>query len=104
MGLISRLFGTRAGSYDGGGFDRKNQTGNWAPVDGSGEQVNGLSRDLVRNRARDLERNSDDVGAVIDAMERGIVGNGIQLQAKIVGPDGKDDEDLNDEIEELWRI
>lgn len=91
-------------AYDGGGFDRKNQTGDWSVVGGTGEEVNQLSRDHIRSRARDLERNSDNVGAIIDAMERGVVGTGIKLQAKSINRDGSDNKERNDQIEELWRI
>ena len=104
MGILRRLRGKRSGAYDGGGFDRKNQTGGWSVVGGTGEEINQLSRDNIRARARDLERNSDNVGAIIDAMERGVVGTGIKLQAKAVHSDGSDDKDLNEQIEELWRI
>ena len=54
--------------YDGGSLDRRNS--GWSPIDGTGEAVNQLSRDLVRARARDLERNSDTVCAIIEALER----------------------------------
>ncbi len=67
--------------YDGGSLDRRNS--GWSPIDGTGEAVNQLSRDLVRARARDLERNSDTVCAIIEALERNVVGSGIKLQAKV---------------------
>lgn len=66
--------------------------------------INQNSRDAVRNRARDLERNSDNVGAVVDAMIRNVVGTGIKLQAKVTDRNGNEDDALNDRIEELWRI
>lgn len=101
MGLFSRFFGTRSTGHDGGSMERTNQ--NWTPVGGTGEEINGLSREMIRARARDLERNSDNVAAVADAMERGVVGTGIKLQAKVQHPDGTDNEPLNKQIEELWR-
>lgn len=87
-------------AYDGGGFDRLNQ--GWAPVDGRGEAVNQGSRDIIRARARDLERNSDHVSAVIDAYERNVVGTGIKLQAKVIRDDGSEDDEINRRIETLW--
>ena len=69
LGLIDRLRGffTRNGAYDGGGWDRRNR--NWSPVDGSGERVNQMSRDVLRLRARDLERNSDNVAALASHLQ-----------------------------------
>lgn len=102
MGWLSQLTARfRSGGYDAGGGDRLNRE--WAPVGGTGENINQLSRDVVRERARDLERNSDNVAAVIDAYERNVVGTGIQLQAKVQKQDGTDDEELNDRIEALWQ-
>ena len=55
------------------------------------------SRDTIRARARDLERNSDMMNGLISAFVRNIVGGGFTLQAKT----GK--EKLNGQIETLWR-
>ena len=86
--------------YDGGSLDRRNS--GWSPIDGTGEAVNQLSRDLVRARARDLERNSDTVCAIIEALERNVVGSGIKLQAKVMDGDEENDA-LNNQIEALWQ-
>lgn len=104
MGAFSFFRSWRGTGHDGGDHSGRNQNQNWTPVDGGGEQINQMSRDVVRSRARDLERNSDHVGALVDAMERNVVGTGIKLQAKIINPDGSDNEELNDQIEELWRV
>ncbi len=93
-----------ASGYDSGGWDRQNQ--NWSPVNGTGEQINTISRDIIRARTRDLERNADNVGAIVDAYERNVVGTGIQLQAKIrkdTSLDSEENDELNDAIEELWK-
>lgn len=104
MGFFKDLIiAFRTGGHDSGGWDRQNQ--NWAPVNGTGEQVNTISRDIIRARARDLERNADNVGAVIEAYERNVVGNGILLQAKIKDSEDEDSEEndrLNNVIEALW--
>lgn len=102
MGLIDRFRGffARNGAYDGGGWDRRNR--NWSPVDGSGERVNQMSRDVLRLRARDLERNSDNVAALVDAFERNVVGTGMRLQAKVMTDNGEEDETVNQQIEALW--
>lgn len=102
MGLMERIRGffTRNGAYDGGGWDRRNR--NWSPVDGSGERVNQMSRDVLRLRARDLERNSDNVAALVDAFERNVVGTGMRLQAKVMTNTAEENETLNQQIEDLW--
>ncbi len=101
MGLWSSMTGwiRSLAPHDGGSFDRSNK--NWTPVDGTGEAINQVSRDVIRNRARDLERNSDIVSSVIDPFERGVVGTGIRLQAKVMEA-GEDNEELNAKIEQLW--
>lgn len=83
--------------------DRGPRSANWTTVNATGEQANSASRDIVRTRSRDLERNSDIMGAEILAFERNVVGTGIVLQAKVLGSNGKEDEDLNTQIETLWR-
>lgn len=75
----------------------------WTVANPSGEAANRGERDIVRARSRDLERNSDILGAGILAFERNVVGTGIVLQAKVLGSSGKEDEALNNKIEEQWQ-
>lgn len=82
------------GSYDVGDFSRINA--NWIASGGSGEFLDRGSRDIVRNRARDLERNSDMMNSLISAWVRNIIGGGRKLQVQI------EDEELGDQIEKLW--
>lgn len=82
-------------NYDAGTNDRLNA--GWRTVNADAEQTDGLYRDTVRARARDLERNSDIQESIVGAFERNVVGTGFKLQAKT------DDEDLNSEIEKLWK-
>ena len=88
-------------SYDAGDNGRRNL--NWNVVNGTAEQTDSMQRDAIRARARDLERNSDVAEAIINAYERNVVGRGFKLQAKILNKDGKEDEELNKEIEELFK-
>lgn len=83
-------------SYDAGNYSRVNS--NWVATNQSGENTDRYERDIVRARARDLERNSDMMNSVISAFVRNIVGKGFILQAET------DNEELNAEIEQLWRI
>lgn len=81
--------------YDAGNFDRLNA--GWIAYNQSAEQTDRYSRDTVRARARDLERNSDMANSVIGAYKRNIVGLGVTLQANTPN------EKLNDAIEAAWR-
>ncbi len=82
-------------AYDAGHFDRVNN--NWRVFNESAEITDRYSRDTVRARARDLERNSDMMNAVISAFKRNVVGGGYHLQAKT------NNESLNNELEALWK-
>ena len=80
--------------YDAGDDSRLNA--NWRAINTSAEQTDRYSRDTVRARARDLERNSDMLNGVMGAFVRNVVGGGFTLQAETGNPD------LNHEIEKLW--
>lgn len=83
-------------NYDAGNFERPNQ--NWrVAINQSAEMTDRYSRDEVRARARDLERNSDFMNAVAGAFKRNVVGGGYFVQAKT------DDNELNKEIEKAWK-
>lgn len=79
------------------------RAGGWTTRNPNGEQANQGSRDLIRGRARDLERNSDIFNAELLALERNVVGSGFVLQTKIKDSSGEDNEALNSQVEELWR-
>ena len=82
-------------SYDAGNYRGSNT--NWRAVNAPAELNNQLSRDTIRARARDLENNSDLMGAVIGAYKRNVIGGGYTLQA------GHENEEINDELERLWK-
>lgn len=75
----------------------------WTRTIASGEQSNQGSRDIIRARSRDLERNSDILNAQILAMERNVVGTGFVLQSKVLDDNSEEDEPLNTEIERCWK-
>lgn len=81
--------------YDAGNHARLNQ--NWGALIESAEMTDRTSRDTIRARARDMERNSDILNGVLSAFVRNVVGYGFNLQAKT----GKDE--LNSQIEKLFR-
>lgn len=82
-------------NYDAGSYEKSNQ--NWRVTNESAEFTDRGSRDNVRARARDLERNSDIMNSVVGAFKRNIIGGGYHIQAKT------GDTDLNDKIEKAWK-
>lgn len=78
-------------------------TDGWTTVSAGAETTNRGSRDIIRARARDLERNSDVMGGLIHPMVSNVVGSGYQLQAKALRADGVEDEPFNTQVEELWK-
>ena len=86
----------RSGYYDSSDSSRLNK--NWVANNAPAVMTDSLSRDNIRARARDLERNSDIMNAILSAYNRNVVGEGFTLQART------DNEELNNKIEELWRV
>ena len=82
-------------NYDAGNYDRPSQ--NWRVINQSAEITDRYSRDNIRARARDLERNSDVMTSVVGAFKRNVVGSGFQIQAKT------EEADLNKTIERTWK-
>lgn len=81
-------------SYDAAGHGRENA--NWRVINESAEMTDRMDRDVVRARARDLERNSDIMNSVIGAYARNIFGAGYRLRAST------GDETQDTRLEELW--
>lgn len=86
---------TEMRNYDAGNYDRGNA--NWRVLNQSAEFTDRHSRDNVRARARDLERNSDMMNSVIGAYKRNVIGGGYALQAKT----GSDK--TNEIIQTAWK-
>lgn len=82
-------------NYDAGSHSGINQ--NWRVSNSSAELTDRYSRDAVRARARDLERNSDMMNAVVGAFKRNVVGGGYHIQVKT------EDSELDDKIEKAWK-
>ncbi len=82
-------------NYDAGAYDRLNA--GWMAYNESAEQTDRYSRDTVRARARDLERNSDMANSVVGAYKRNVVGMGWTLQARTP------DDELNKKLESAWK-
>lgn len=75
----------------------------WTSVNATGERSDRGARDIVRARARDLERNDDMFKAIILDLERNVVGRGIMLQVKVTDKDGEELDEINSAIEQAWR-
>lgn len=82
-------------NYDAGDYSRGNS--NWRVINQSAEFTDRYSRDNVRARARDLERNSDMMNSVIGAYTRNVIGGGYTLQPKT------ESDTLNDTIQTAWK-
>lgn len=102
VGLWNRLraavqpsYWTTFRRYDAASHGRQNA--NWTAFNESAELTDRWDRDLIRARARDLERNSDICQAVLHAYKRNVVGKGYTLRAK------SPDETTNKALEQLWR-
>lgn len=92
--IYRQAYDSLRSSYDAGSYDKSNQ--NWRVSNTSAELTDRYSRDDVRARARDLERNSDIMNSVIGAYKRNVVGGGYHVQVRT------DDAELNKQIEKAW--
>lgn len=82
-------------NYDAGSGSRLNA--GWRISNASAEMTDRPSRDIVRARARDLERNSDIENSLLSAYKRNVIGGGYALQAKTKNAS------LNKDLETLWK-
>lgn len=89
-----------ARSYDAGNGQMSNS--HWVTFNQSAQQTDRAHRDVIRAKARDLERNSDIAEGLINAYERNVIGTGIRPQAKVRKEDNQENDELNNQIEELW--
>lgn len=91
-----RLYLDELRHYDAGDYSRINS--GWVVSNQSAENTDRYSRDRVRARARDLERNSDIMNAVVGAYIRNTIGSGYVLQSMAKK------QKTAQEIEHLWRL
>ena len=66
------------------------------PWDGPAEGMNKASRNTLRARARDLERNNPITNSILMAIKNNVVSTGFNMQAR------SDNENFNKRIETLW--
>ncbi len=74
----------------------------WTPATQTPEETDGAYRDRICARGRDLERNSEIAVAALRAILRNVVSTGIMPQAHVLNKDGTPNEELNDQLEDMW--
>lgn len=82
-------------NYDAAGYG--NGSINWRAVNQSAELTDRYSRDTVRARTRDLERNSDMMNSVVSAYKRNVFGSGYALRPRT------GEEKTDDMIRAAWK-
>ncbi len=93
---------TRGASYYDAADIGRTKNG-WTTTNATANVIDGASRDIIRARARDLERNDDMYKSIILDLERNVVGTGIVMQAKYNKSNEDEQENsLNNAVETLW--
>ncbi len=90
-----RQYDNELRSYDAAGYG--NGSANWRAINQSAEITDRYSRETVRARTRDLERNSDMLNSVVGAFKRNVFGGGYALRPKT----GEDETDHA--LAEAWK-
>lgn len=90
-----RAYGDAVQSYDAAGYG--NGSANWRVANQSAEITDRYSRETVRARARDLERNSDMLNSVISAFKRNVFGSGYALTPRT------DEEETDKVLSAAWK-
>jgi phage portal protein, lambda family len=88
----------RSMSYDGASYSNVNSNTNWYAENIPAAWQDAGERDTLRARARDLERNSDVMNAIVGAYKRNVYGAGIRLRSKAESPE------ICERIEKAWEI
>lgn len=86
-------------SYDAGENLRNRD---WRLRNISAEETDSPHREIIRARARDLERNSDIMNSLVSAFMRNVIGKGMTLQAKIYEAENTPNKELEGAIESEW--
>ncbi len=105
ISFISPEWGARRGAwrkyeeeirnYDAAGYG--NGSANWRVINQAAELTDRYSRDTVRARTRDLERNSDMLNSVVGAYKRNVFGKGFSIRAKT------GDEEIDKALMQAWK-
>ena len=79
-------------------------TGSWSPVNTSINDVIGGSWDTITGRVRQLVRDFPYFARAVDILVDYSVGDGIRLQSKIRGKDGRLNKKLNQQVEDAFHF
>ena len=90
-----RIYEENIRNYDAAGY--ANGSENWRVMNESAEMTDKYSRETIRARTRDLERNSDILNSVIGAYKRNVFGSGFSIRAKT------GDEDIDKILMQAWK-
>ena len=90
-----RMYEKNIRNYDAAGY--ANGSANWRVMNESAEMTDKYSRETIRARTRDLERNSDILNSVIGAYKRNVFGSGFSIRAKT------DDENIDKVLMKTWK-
>lgn len=86
--------------YDAGLYG--NRTRDWRTTNKSAEDTDAPHRDVIRARARDMERNSDIFNSLLSAFMRNVSGKGMTLQSRIFEDDNTPNKELEGVLESEW--
>lgn len=92
---VWRQYEENVRNYDAAGYG--NGSANWRVTNQSAELTDRYSRDTVRARTRDLERNSDMLNSVVGAYKRNVFGSGFSIRAKT------GDEEVDAALMQTWK-
>lgn len=90
-----RRYAEEMRNYDAAGYGKG--SANWRAANQSAEITDRYDRETVRARARDLERNSDMLNAVVNAFKRNVFGSGYALSPKT------GDDEIDKKLSEKWK-
>lgn len=90
-----RYYEEQRGNYDASDSGRLQSR--WTTQNMSAELTDRFERDTIRARARDLERNSDVMNAVLRAFRRNVIGGGLQVRVTT------EDQERNKILETAWK-
>lgn len=90
-----RIYEENIRNYDAAGY--ANGSANWRAINESAEMTDKYSRETIRARTRDLERNSDILNSVVGAYKRNVFGSGFSISAKT------GDENIDKILMQTWK-
>lgn len=95
--------GAQASAYSGAAHNRLTLDWIRAPIRSADDEIRG-DLSALRGRAREMVRNNSYASRFVDLAAENVVGHkGIQLQSRVLLPNGEFDRATNDRIEAAWK-